>query len=184
MYTCHITQCLWHKLLLSVPKGTSICHSHNVCIPWWILICRLFRCVRKASSWPLCLSGLNCLITVIIWTGSEITWHPDTMLASQKEKKKKRSFEKNLSRGWMKMPGVWSTGLWCTHTHTQDSPHAYTVHPLACIWIPHVSGTFRSYQMKKLDVRASVPSEEGPRAVWLIHDSPGALRPGSLCSEL
>lgn len=146
------------------------------------------------GSWPLCLSGLNCLITVIIWTGSKFTWHADTMLAwlkkkNQKERKKKNPLKNwvdvaGVSRGWMKMPDVWTRGLWCIHTHTQDSPHAYTVYPLACIWIPHVSRTFRCYQMKKLHVRASVPSEEGPGAVWLIHDSPGAPCPGSLCSVL
>ncbi len=176
------------KLLLSAPKGSSICHSHNVCIPWWILICRLVGCVRKASSWPLCLSGLNCLITVIIWTGSRITWHPDTMLAlltcTKKRALKHWVDVAQVSRGWMKMPAVWSTGLWCIYTHTQDSLHACTVYPLACMWIPNVSRTFRCYQMKKLHVRASVPSEEGPGAVWLIYDSPHALCPGSPCSVL
>lgn len=130
VYTCHIIQCLfplllWHRLLLSVPKGASMCHSHNVCIPWWILICRLFRCVRKASPWPPCLSGLNCLITVIIWTGSEITWHPDTMLALLKEKKKKKLWKLSwccgVSKGWMKTPGVWSTDLWDVLTYIQQT---------------------------------------------------------------
>ena len=202
----HFTHCLfplplWHKLLLSVPKGGSICHSHNVCIPRWILICRLFRCVREASSWPLCLSGLNCLITVIIWTGSRITWHPDTTLALLRDKKKRRR-RKKKEKHFEKPSGccgglwrmnedalvcVWSTGvvMYPHHIHEEDRPHAYSAaHPLACIWIPHVSRTFRRYQMKKLHVRASVPSEEGPGAVWLIHDSPGALRPGSPCSAL
>lgn len=146
------------------------------------------------SCWPVCLSGLNCLITVIIWTGSKFTWHADTMLAGL-VKKKNRKKERNKilwKTEWMLQGSpedewrclMWTRGLWCIHTHTQDSPHAYTVYPLACIWIPHVSRTFRCYQMKKLHVRASVPSEEGPGAVWLIHDSPGAPCPGSLCSVL
>lgn len=109
-------------------KGSSICHSLNVCIPLWILICRLFRRVREASSWPRCLSALNCLITVIIWTGSRVSWHPDTMLALLGTQEKKRSFEKlgvccRVSGGWMKM-----LLLWCSHSHTQHSPHAYTVY--------------------------------------------------------
>lgn len=47
----------------------------------------------------------------------------------------------------------------CSHTHM----HAYTAYiHLHVIRIPHVSGTFRCYQMKKLYVRALVRSEEGP----------------------
>lgn len=185
---------LWHKLLLPAPKGASICHSYNVCIPRWILICSLFRCVGKASSWPLCLSGLNCLITVIIWTGSKISWHPDIMLAllGGKKKRKKKTEKVLWKPEWM-MRGSPEDEWRClvcdpqgcdVFTHKHKTARMHTVFPLACIWIPHVSRTFRCYQMKKLDVRASVPSEEGPGAVWLIHDSPGALRPGSPRSSL
>lgn len=138
--------------------------------------------VRKASVWPLCLSGLNCLITVIIWTGRKnhlAPWHhAGLILRGGGALKNKRGFCEGLQR----MPGVWSTGLWCIHSHIQDSPHAYTAYIHShVIRIPHVSGTFRCYQMKKLHVRASVQSEEGPGGCvtysWLSWWSPSPISP-------
>lgn len=111
-----------------------------------------------ASSWPPCLSGLNCLITVIIWPGSR-------NLAHRRHAGFSECFEKASLQGSLEDEArcpVSDPRAAASHTHAQDCPHAYTVYPLACIWIPCVFRTFRCYHMKRLHVRGSVPSEEGP----------------------
>lgn len=73
-----------------------------------------------ASSWPPCLSELNCLITVIIWPGSR-------NLAQCFEGVLWKSELAGVSGGWSKMPGEWSTGCSLTHTCTRLPTCIYSI---------------------------------------------------------
>lgn len=145
-------------------KGSkrTVCHHYSVCFPRRRLICSdLLNCghglkvgVKWCSEltprWP-------------SWRGEHRFYH---------------SRCRGCTVGLQRMNEDARCGIHRTHTRcTQHSPHACTPYPHACTWIPRICRTFQGYHMKRLGVRASVASEEGPGAVWLIHDSPGALHP-------
>lgn len=86
------------------------------------------------SSWPLCLSGLNCLITVIIWTGSKFTWHADTVLVWLK-KKKTRKKEKKI---------LWKTE-WMLQGSPEDEWRCLMCEPEGCDVLTHIHKTARMH---------------------------------------
>lgn len=117
----------------SVPQGTSMCDSHNVGIPCWILICCLCTRERKASSWLMGLSGLNCLITVIIWTGSKVIWRSNITLVLLERKKKLSEKKANVGDVGLERTNedAWHVihkAAMYSHTYTRQPTCIYGIH--------------------------------------------------------
>lgn len=89
-----------------------------------------------------------------------------------------RGWGMSLEDEWLRMPGVWSKGLWCIHMCARLPTCIYSISPLAYIWGHFIAIRWKSSVSKPWCIQRKVQG-----AVWLIHDSHGVLcrRVSSLC---
>lgn len=199
-----------HKQTITIPWKYIVHHFTHYLFPlplWHISYCYLYQrehayaravmfvfpgessfavcldSVRKASAWPLCLSGLNCLITVIIWTGRKnhlAPWHH----AGQGRRGlwKTRVVFVRVSRGCLvcdpQACDVFTLIFRIAHMHIQHTSTRMLSE------FPTSPGHFAAIRWKSSMSEPRCSQRKVQGAVWLIHDSPGDLRPRSLRSAL